>query len=65
VNDKTDNIREIPNLEKSELLGALEAIIRTAPFVAPAMKELTDAFMDAGYSEDQALKLVVLLLKNT
>lgn len=60
--DKKDKVRELPNLEKNEFLGILSEIVRTAPLMAPVMKELTDSFIDAGYTEDQALRLTAYLI---
>lgn len=62
VEQKNTNIREIPNLEKNEFLGILEEIARTAPLMAPVLKELTDSFIDAGYTEDQALRLTAYIV---
>lgn len=58
----TDNIRSIPNEERDEMQAALEYLKRTMPAQAElAFAMLTD-LQKAGFTEDQALKLVAYSL---
>ena len=57
-----DNVRALPNEERDTLLAALENLKRTMPMVAKSAKVMMDEFQEAGFTEDQALRVVAYSL---
>lgn len=60
----TDNIREIPNLERDAIKGAFAEFARMLPelaanaaTIARARRDLFNAYLAAGFTEPQALEL--------
>ena len=53
-----NNVHAIPNKAHDEIEAAMAQIIRMAPRVAEVGKTLQKEFIAAGFSEDEALKLV-------
>ena len=64
MSDKKDNVRPIPNVEQDNQRANLEAmrrnlplLLETLPMIAQLRKAAYDAYLEAGFSEEQALKL--------
>lgn len=60
----SDNIKEIPNTERDQLLAGLaqlsrvwSAIVERADEIAAARKAMFDAYVRQGFTESQALDL--------
>jgi hypothetical protein len=64
MSDKKDNVRPLPNVEQDSQRANLEAmrrnlplLLETLPMFAQLRKAAYDAYLEAGFSEEQALKL--------
>ncbi len=51
-------LHALPNVECDKIQAALDELLRMMPRMAPIAKAMQDAFVEAGFDKDDALKLV-------
>ena len=57
MTDKKDNIHAIPNKESDEIQAAMDLLTRMMPKQAAMAMVMRKEFVEAGFTEDEALKL--------